>query len=115
MSTAADMFAQSLVDMMRSEKDLRDAEAFERVVKQWQQVTEHEKDLRSQAELANAGNLAEKYALRRELARYAPQSPLLKNTMLLERLRSRAKQAFAVNRNYDDARAIGDKPLSDFT
>jgi len=61
-----------------------------------------------QLEGANAGNLAEKHALRQQLARYAPNHPLLKNAQLIEKIRDMGARALAINGNWDDVRAVGD-------
>ena len=87
MSSAADMFAQSLVDMA-------DAALYAA------------KDI-AYLEDAVARNLAEKYALRQQLERYAPDHPLIKNQQLLEKIRELGARAFAINRNFDDSRTAG--------
>lgn len=107
MSSAADMFAQSLVDMVRSEKELQEARARWRASEQNEQAwAEAAKDI-AYLEDAVARNLAEKYALRQQLERYAPDHPLIKNQQLLEKIRELGARAFAINRNFDDSRTAG--------
>lgn len=105
MNTAADMFAQSLVDMTRSIRDHQESEVHLRermqVVEQWRsRVKELEGEI--------AANLAEKYALRQQLARYCPDHPLLKNKLLVEKIQELGLRALTMNGTYDDARRIGE-------
>lgn len=108
MSTAGDMFAQSLVDMARSTKDLREAEQIQQHYRAYESQIRELTTRAGEAETAVAANLAEKYALRQQLARYAPNHPMLKNVQLLERVRALGERAFAINRNFDDARQAGE-------
>jgi hypothetical protein len=105
MSTAADMFAQSLVDMAQGMAANRQAT---RTLEDANRNAEAVEEQFNQLESANAGNLAEKHALRQQLARYAPNHPLLKNAQLIEKLREMGARALAINRNWDDVRAVGD-------
>jgi hypothetical protein len=56
---------------------------------------------------ANAGNLAEKIALRNALKELNPNHPLVANTALLERLRSAGKKALSLTNNWDAVREVG--------
>jgi len=107
MGTAADMFAQSLVEMVQGDRARREGEEF--LARARQASAEFEKVRAEVVELEQgvAANLAEKYALRQQLARYAPNHPLLKNAQLAEKIRELGERAFAINRNFDDARAAG--------
>lgn len=55
-----------------------------------------------------AGNLAEKYALRKALAKLDPNHPLIRNQLLQHKIQEVGVRAFWVNANYDDARKAGE-------
>ncbi len=107
-TTAADLFAQSLVEMTQGDRARRDGESA--LADAQRAAAVHGEALKDVRELeeAVAANLAEKYALRQQLARFAPDHPLLKNAQLAEKVRELGMRAFAQNRNFDDARAAGE-------
>jgi hypothetical protein len=104
-TTAADLFAQSLVDMVQGDRAKREAilqdERVRGAIAEWQQALDS-------ANHDNAANIAEKHALRQQLARYAPNHPLLKNQQLREKLQDLGARAFAISKNFDDARKVGE-------
>lgn len=57
--------------------------------------------------LGNAGNLAEKYALREQLRLKDPNNALLVNTALQERVKAAGQKAFSLTNNWDAAREAG--------
>lgn len=57
---------------------------------------------------ANAGNLAEKHALRAALKKIQPNHPLLTNTMLQEKIKDAGRRVLAISDSWDDVRAAGD-------
>lgn len=56
----------------------------------------------------NAGNLAEKHALRVALRKLDPKHPLLTNTMLQEKIKDAGKRVMAISDSWDDVRAAGE-------
>ena len=111
MSSAADLFTQSLVDMGRAMRASREAEQQQARDQAAQQAQQDAWNLLQQEfdelSFANACNLAEKMALRAQLARYAPKHPLLVNKLTQEKVRELGARAFAQRRNFDDAREVG--------
>jgi hypothetical protein len=61
----------------------------------------------TQAEEANAGNLAEKHALREALRKVDPKHPLLTNIALQEKIKEAGRRALEKTNNYDSAREAG--------
>jgi hypothetical protein len=57
--------------------------------------------------MANAGNLAEKQALREALAKLDPRHPLLLNTMLREKIQEAGRKALSLTNDWDAAREAG--------
>lgn len=57
---------------------------------------------------ANAGNLAEKHALRAALRAVCPNHPLLTNISLQERIKDAGQKAFAITNRWDAAREAGE-------
>jgi hypothetical protein len=57
---------------------------------------------------ANAGNLAEKHALRVALRKLDPKHPLLDNTMLQEKIKDAGRRVLAISDSWDDVRAAGE-------
>jgi hypothetical protein len=76
-------------------------EAF--LIQKYNKATQDLAELRE----ANAGNLAEKLALRNALSQIQPNHPLVANAALLERLRSAAQKALALTNNWDTVREVG--------
>lgn len=56
----------------------------------------------------NAGNLAEKHALREALRKLDPKHPLLTNTMLQEKIKEEGRRVMSITDSWDDVRAVGD-------
>lgn len=82
------------------------AEAAE--AQEWAAMVKKQAERADEAEGFNAGNLAEKLALRKALRKLDPKHPLLTNQELVRRLHKSAQSAFAINRNWDDCRAVGE-------
>lgn len=82
---------------VRNAKD----EAF--LVQQYNKLAEQYDELRD----ANAGNLAEKLALRNALKQIQPNHPLVANTALLERLRAAGKRTMTLTKDWDAVREVG--------
>lgn len=85
--------AESKVREIESRRELRDAEKTAAYIKE--------------VEMANAGNLAEKQALRAALQKLAPNHPLLANTMLQEKIKEAGRRALALTDDWDAARDAG--------
>lgn len=56
----------------------------------------------------NAGNLAEKHALREALRKLQPDHPLLVNTSLQERIKEAGRRAMTFSDDWDAARQAGE-------
>lgn len=72
-------------------------------------LQQHNKVSREYDEIcdANAGNLAEKIALRNALKQLNPNHPLVSNTALVERLRAAGQKALSLTNNWDAVRDVG--------
>lgn len=102
MSNALDLFLRSVEDMQRAEVDAQE----------WAEAAAHVQELQARLraiEEDNAANIAEKCALRQQLARYAPKHPLLTSKALREKVQDTGARAFLARRNFDDAREAGEK------
>lgn len=104
MSNAMDLFLRSVEDMQRADADLQEAQeqgrAVDAFVTRWRAALD-------EANQNNAANIAVSYALRQQLARYAPDHPLVKNRELRAKIGELGARAYAVSRNFDDARRVG--------
>lgn len=105
---AADLFAQSIEQMVDANQRLREADERLADARQNAEAWQRAREVIRELEENNAANLAEKYALRQQLARYCPEHPLLKNRQLVEKVQGLGIRAFAINKNFDDARAAGE-------
>ena len=56
---------------------------------------------------ANAGNLAMKHLLLRELKRIDPTHPLVRDAAMREQIATAAEKVMKVSNNWDDVRAFG--------
>ena len=56
----------------------------------------------------NAGNLAEKIALRKALQKIDPKHPLIVNISLQERIREAGKKSLSITNNWDAVREAGE-------
>ena len=75
---------------------------------QWAEYAGQVEKRAADAEDAIAQNLAIRFALAAQLERIDPDNPILKDTMLLERLKEAGSSVFAVtDSNYDAAREVG--------
>lgn len=66
------------------------------------------KKAKERIEDANAGNLAEKHALRAALRELNPNHPLLQNVSLQERIKDAGIRAVAMTNDFDAARNAGE-------
>ena len=98
---AGEYIAAGLDQAADGQRALRDAREFSDTVDRL--VADLEK-----VRLGNAGNLAEKHALREELRKRDPKNPLLTNTNLQEKIKNAGKEAFLRTKDWDAARAAGD-------
>lgn len=86
--------AESKAREIVSRRELRDAENTAAYIKE--------------VEFYNAGNLAEKQALRAALRKLSPDHPLLTNTLLQEKIKEAGRRALALTDDWDAARDAGD-------
>lgn len=89
------------VGEMQSKERARQAEAAHE-----KQIEKFQAEIASLEE-ANAGNLAEKNALRVALAKVDPNHPLLKNASLRQQLHATAYRVLSMNKNWDDVIRYG--------
>lgn len=61
----------------------------------------------SEAEDNNAGNLALRLAFERQLAKFDPNNPLLKDKLLRQRIIEHAQSTLATTDNWDAVRDVG--------
>jgi hypothetical protein len=97
---AADALGQSVADAMGG---IAAEAAAATELRRMQKIAANVEEL----ELSNAGNLAEKHALREALAKLDPNHPLLQNVMLQEKIKEAGKRALAMTQDWDAARRAG--------
>jgi len=101
---AGGYIADGLNQAAAGQQALADAKSYVGVVNQ---LVEARQKL-AEVEDSNAGNLAEKHALRAALRNIDPKHPLIVNTSLQERIKEAGKKALAITNDWNASREAGE-------